>query len=77
VEDPSFLISFIEACKQESYFTSCCVVFAQQSAEGLLLSFLVSALSLSLSLIFQKNLAVKPGVVFEGICASLRFFSYY
>jgi hypothetical protein len=61
-------------------------VFAQQSAEGLLLSFLVSAfclfyqalslplpLPISLSLIFQKNLAGKPGVVFEGICASLRF----
>jgi hypothetical protein len=31
---------------------------------------------LSLSLIFQKNLAGKPGVVFEGICASLRFFYY-
>jgi len=28
---------------------------------------------LSLSLIFQKKLAGKPGVVFEGICASLRF----
>lgn len=35
VEDPSFLISSIEACKQESNFAWCCAVFAQQSAERL------------------------------------------